>query len=152
MTAKERAIRERLRELECEDGSLDLDAVIESAKNPDDPMHSEFTWDVSKAAQERWRDQARALIRSVKYIEKTTQLELHCPNYVHITRPLGKTGYISMDSVKSSKDISLDVLNEEVRRARSTLERARAIADELQMRGPLEEAIARIVRLQKEIL
>lgn len=48
-------------------GRVDPVELIEAARNPEHPCHGDFTWDVEKAAAERWRDQARELIRSVKF-------------------------------------------------------------------------------------
>ena len=48
-------------------GRVDPVELIEAARNPEHPCHDDFTWDVQQAAQERWRDQARELIRSVKF-------------------------------------------------------------------------------------
>ena len=59
---KEAAIRSLERS-----GKVDPLDLIEAAKSPDHPCHGDFTWDVDKAATERWRDQARELIRRVKF-------------------------------------------------------------------------------------
>ena len=57
-------------------GRVDPNDLIEAAKSPNHPCHEDFTWDVGKAAAERWRDQARSLIRRVHFevqIEDTTE-------------------------------------------------------------------------------
>ena len=59
---KEAAIRSLER-----NGKVDPLDLIEAAKSPDHPCHGDFTWDVNKAAEERWRDQARELIRRVHF-------------------------------------------------------------------------------------
>ena len=41
--------------------------LIEAARDPEHPCHGDFTWNVAQASEERWRDQARALIRSCKF-------------------------------------------------------------------------------------
>ncbi len=48
-------------------GKVDPLDLIEAARHPLHPCHQCFTWDVDKAAEERWRDQARELIRAVKF-------------------------------------------------------------------------------------
>ena len=61
-TDKEAAIKALER-----DGRVDPNDLIKAARNPDHPCHGDFTWDVDQAASERWRDQARALIRQCKF-------------------------------------------------------------------------------------
>lgn len=48
-------------------GRVDPLELIEAARDPEHPCHNDFTWNVEQAAAERWRDQARALIRAVKF-------------------------------------------------------------------------------------
>lgn len=48
------------------DGTIPVEAVIATARNSGSPLHPWFTWDVQQAAEERWRDQARYLVRSVR--------------------------------------------------------------------------------------
>lgn len=149
MTAKQRAIRERLRQLEDESGFLDLELVIDDARDPNSPMHDQFTWDVNQAAMERWKDQARAMIRSVRYTEQTTKVELDVSHYVSVSQKTERAGYMSLDSVRTQKDLSEDVFNEELKRARAALERARAVSDILGRRAELEQAIEWIANLQR---
>lgn len=48
-------------------GKVDPLDLIKAAKSPKHPCHEDFTWDVKQAAAERWRDQARELIRRVHF-------------------------------------------------------------------------------------
>lgn len=48
-------------------GTVDPRDLIQAAKAADHPCHEDFTWDVKTAAAERWRDQARSLIRRVEF-------------------------------------------------------------------------------------
>jgi hypothetical protein len=48
-------------------GRVDPSDLIKVAKNKKHPCHDDFTWDVEAAAQERWRDQARKLIRRCSF-------------------------------------------------------------------------------------
>lgn len=150
MTAKQRAIKERLRELEDHNnGTLTPEVVVEDAKNPSSVLHDYFEWDDHKAAKEYRLDQARELIRSVRYVETTTQVELQAPNYLAVTLPTNEHVYMTVDKIKASKDLARDAMNEEIKRARSALERARAVADVLELSGELEKAIEWVVNLQK---
>jgi hypothetical protein len=49
------------------DGVIDPAELIEEARDPMHPCHGDFTWDVEKAAEKCWRDEARALIRQCKF-------------------------------------------------------------------------------------
>lgn len=62
---------ERIRQVEG--GTLPTHRVWTEARNEESPIHKAFTWDVEKAAEERWADQARALIRSVVVIQGESQ-------------------------------------------------------------------------------
>ena len=48
-------------------GKVDPRDLIRAAKAANHPCHEDFTWDVKAAAAERWRDQARKLIRRVEF-------------------------------------------------------------------------------------
>lgn len=48
-------------------GKVDPRDLIEAAKAASHPCHEDFTWDLKTAAAERWRDQARGLIRRVEF-------------------------------------------------------------------------------------
>lgn len=58
---KEAAIRALERK-----GKVDPKDLIDAARDSSHPCHENFTWDVHEAASERWRDQARKLIRACK--------------------------------------------------------------------------------------
>lgn len=48
-------------------GRVDPLELIEAARDPGHPCHGDFTWDIEAAAAERWRDQARLIIRKCKF-------------------------------------------------------------------------------------
>ena len=48
-------------------GKVDPEDLIEAARDESHPCHGDFTWDVGAAALERWRDQARSIIRKCKF-------------------------------------------------------------------------------------
>ena len=74
---KEAAVRELER-----NGKVDPMDLVNAARNPDHPCHRDFTWDVDQAAQERWRDQARKIIRTCKFEVVTTELTASTVRYV----------------------------------------------------------------------
>lgn len=52
-----------LRRIKGRKPTLHPRAVWTSARDPKSPLHSRFTWNVRKAAEERWTEQARELIQ-----------------------------------------------------------------------------------------
>lgn len=47
---------------------LTTEMVVEAARDPQNPLHDHFTWDVQKAAMKQWLAEARRLIQSVRYV------------------------------------------------------------------------------------
>ncbi len=74
---KERAIRS----LE-KNGKVDPADLIAAARNPTHPCHGDFTWDINKAAEKCWRDEARRLIRMVGFTLKVEDSGQRVVNYV----------------------------------------------------------------------
>jgi hypothetical protein len=74
---KERSIRALER-----NGKVDPNELIAAARAANHPCHECFTWDVSQAAAERWRDQARELIRRVTFEIRVDEQIERVVNYV----------------------------------------------------------------------
>lgn len=59
--------RDALWRMFVRDGSITPEAVVAEARDETSPeysnLHKYFTWDVQQAAEERWREQAKGLIR-----------------------------------------------------------------------------------------
>ena len=152
MTARTRAVKARLHDLErANDGLLLPDVVVEDARREDSPLHDIFEWDDAKAAHAHRLEVARQLIRSVRYEEKTTKTEISTPHYVHVTVAGQRSGYMSVDTVRDSDALSREVLGDEVKRAKAALERARNVADAIGLRSELELAIKQIIALEERV-
>lgn len=91
-------------------GRVDPVELIEAARDPNHPCHSDFTWDIEQAAQERWRDQARELIRSVKFEVKVEDVG----NAVCMYVPSGDEDavFMSLPKIRSKAQASAVVLAE----------------------------------------
>lgn len=76
-------------------GILRPEDVVERARNPNNVLHSKFTWDDDDAAH-KWRlHQARNLIRMCVTVSKHTNRTVHA--YVSLTTDrYGDSGYRSM--------------------------------------------------------
>lgn len=64
--AKQDQVREVLQDLYDERGELTPEMVVEEARDPGHPLHGDFEWDNSVAAEAYRRGQAAGLIRMVK--------------------------------------------------------------------------------------
>lgn len=98
-----------IRSLE-KNGRVNPVELIEAARNPEHPCHSDFTWDVEQAAQERWRDQARELIRAVKFEVLVEDIGNRVCMYV----PSGDDDavFVSLPKIRSKSQASAVVLSE----------------------------------------
>lgn len=107
-------------------GIVDPRDLIEAARNANHPCHEDFTWDVESAAAERWRDQARALIRRVKFEVVMDDVSISVPQYVAETRddePL----FTSITRMRSTESVS-DLLASEMAMLLGNARRVRGIA------------------------
>lgn len=102
-------IEAAIRALE-KNGRVDPEELIEVARDPEHVCHKFFTWDIEQAAKERWRDQARELIRSVKFEVRVEELGNRVSMYV----PSGDedANFISLPKIRSKAQASAVVLAE----------------------------------------
>lgn len=149
MTARQRILKARLRELEDVNGLLLPERVVEAAKDPNDVLHAEFEWDDAKAAHAHRIEQARELIRSVKYTESVVDVPFKVPgNYVNVTLPSSERGYMPLDSVRTDVYLARQTLTREIGFCVSALERARSVADIIGVREDLEQALSHLLALR----
>jgi len=119
--AKEKAIRQLEKR-----GKVDPNDLIEAAKIPSHPCHEDFTWDVDQAAQERWRDQARALIRKVKFEVIVEDVGTPVAEYVSLPDD-DDNRFTSLPKMRSVKTTS-SVLTTEIRMLHGLASRVYGIA------------------------
>ena len=135
----------RLQALQRE-GRLAVDDVIEDGRDPSSPLHAHFTWDIAEAAQERWRDQARALIRRVKLEVTVRQVAISVPRFVR--DPAEKHVYRPLLSVRCEEETSRRVIIDEMNRVVQAARRARAIATVLGS----DDDVTEIIRLAETVI
>lgn len=126
-------VEEALRALaDVSGGSLTPEAVVESARSPESPMHGLFTWDDAVAGQ-KWRlEQARELIRSVKVVISTEARAISTVHYVRDpSQAAGAQGYVSVTALRRDPEGARAAVLAEFSRAASALARARGLADAL---------------------
>ena len=133
-------------------GHLTPEVVIQAAKDPDSPLHSEFTWDDAEAAHRYRLVQARALIRSATLLVKTGETRTILPAFVRDPdKPHHEQGYISTVKVKSDEETVHAVLTEEFARAASILARAKKLAAYFGMEDDVAEVEQQIHRLRDAV-
>jgi hypothetical protein len=89
------------------DGLVDPAELIEAARDPMHPCHGDFTWDIEKAAEKCWWEEARALIRQCKFevrvedvgypvVEYVSNDEYESPVFHSVPKLRGKAAIRSM--------------------------------------------------------
>lgn len=131
-TAKIRA--QALKELEDRYGRVTARQLLEAARNKKHPLHREFEWNDSKAAERYRLIQAGEIIRSVRVKVIIDDVRVTSVGYVHdpAAGPNGE-GYRHIAHVRSEHDTAIETLEDEIARIVSLLERAKEIAVMLQL-------------------
>jgi len=94
------------------DGMVDPLDLIEAARSPEHPCHDDFTWDIEKAAEERWRDQARKLIRQVHFEILTDETVERCVMYVANETEAEEQLFVSVPKIRSKSEACSKFLRE----------------------------------------
>lgn len=143
-------VKERLEQIaRVHGGVLRPSDVVEDARDPSSPLHELFEWNVDDAAYEFWLHTARKIIASVKVNIVTETIALKAPAYVRDPRIHGgEQGYIATASVKTDRDVALEVLSAEVNNILSALRRARNVATALDMDDELNALMDQFMDMQ----
>ncbi len=91
-----------IRQLE-KNGKVDPLDLIEAARKPGHPCHGDFTWDIKAAAAERWRDQARAIIRRCRFEVKVEEVTTPVVKYVATNDE--ECLFVSLPGIRGKKDV-----------------------------------------------
>lgn len=113
-------------------GKITADEVLEDARNPSSPLHEQFEWDDSVAAELHRKEQARRLIRSVRVTIHTDTLTVRSIAYIRdpeVAAP--EQGYVSMKKLLTDREMAVRALNDELGRAMGAAQRAADIAQTL---------------------
>lgn len=147
------AVTKALRDIaDAHNGRLTPELVVEAAKSKTSPLHEHFTWDVKKAASERWIEQARSLIRSVKVEVSTTQFTVKAPAYIRDPVAAGDVqGYVSLARLRTDEDVARDAVISEFARASAALSRAKAVALALNIEHEIEDLRGRVAELTERV-
>jgi hypothetical protein len=107
------AAEELKRIIESNDNRVDANRIVEEAENPLNPLHEEFEWDDSVAAQEHRLWQARHLTGSLQFRQLTSNnREITGRMFVQISKPEGgqRKDYTLTTYALSQEDLRAEVL------------------------------------------
>lgn len=134
-------------------GRVTASQVVTAARNKDSALHSWFTWNIKEAAEERWLEQARALIRSVRVEVTTTHFTVQAPAYVRDpTVDPRLQGFASLARLRTDDDASREAVVNEFARASAALARAKHVAVALGLSDEIEEVRGRVLQLSERAL
>ena len=86
----------------AENGLLEAKTIVREARKPNNPLHKRFDWDLRRAAEQHWLDEARRLI----HVYVTVINGDHTPvrALVSLAQATGKPGYMPIRQALSSAE------------------------------------------------
>lgn len=121
-------IRDAIKKLEDRQGRLTAEIVLEEARKPTSVLHKCFEWDDTKAAEEWRKEQARKLIRTVRFHVTVEERPIRIPQYIRDPQKDGdEPGYVSLPRI-IRKPEGARVLAQEISNVTYLLQRATEIA------------------------
>jgi hypothetical protein len=145
-------VEDALRELE-RDGRLIPSEVVDSARDPDSPLHSHFEWDNDEAAEKYRLSQARTLIRTVKLMVTVHEVPVSVPYYVRDPEAdAQQAGYRSVISLRREEDTARAAIVDAMKRVSNAVRHAKQLAAVLGVADDLEhiDSLARGVSQRVE--
>ena len=138
--------------LKDERGRLTPDRVVDAARDEQNPLHGEFEWDDSIAAQ-RWRTyQARLLIGAVPLVITETDERRLTPHFVRDPAAAAdEQGYIAVTSLMDDPEAAAKAVKYEFVRALAAMKRAEEISDALGVKRLVSFSRRQLERTAKRI-
>lgn len=133
MTKKQKElIIKRLSYIEEKNGVLEARDVVDDARDFNSPLHDCFEWDDSIAGEKYREEQARVLIKTVYIQKRVSEHKKAVPFYVRDPKCNSKKqGYTPIVKIKTKKEEALEVVDEEIKRIISLIERSISVSDYL---------------------
>lgn len=133
-------------------GRLTPDLVIEHARDPKSPLHTEFNWDVEQAAWAHWRMRARQIISSVTVNITTSKSVVNCVAYVRDPdADSSEQGYVPTATLVSDEQRATTAMLYEISRLNATLLRAEQLASALMVEKEVVNIRKTVNRLQTRV-
>lgn len=149
-TERKKKILERLQSLEGDDGRITPEAVVEDARDPESPLHDEFEWDDSVAAEKYRLEQARRLLR-VRYTQHVDERVVVAPYYVREPER-EEQGYMNVLRVKDDITKAREVVQAEFDRVIAALKRARATAAVMGLADDIDKLLRDVFRVRERVV
>jgi hypothetical protein len=146
------AVRAECAALRDPSGTLLPEAMVEKARDKTSAMHYWFTWDVDEAAQKRWEDEARDLIRHLRISIVINDTVYIYPQYVRDPSvSASQQGYIETIRLRNDKDNAKEMLVREMSRISALMQRARSLAHVVDLVVELDALAESILGVQKRL-
>ena len=130
-------------------GRLTPDLVVQEAKDPDSILHNLFEWDDAEAGHQHRLFQARQIITSVRVVITTENKKISTVYYVRDPEAgSNEQGYVSIDKLKTDKDLARESIVLEFSRATAYLQRAKNHAQALGLEDDIESLILDVEELK----
>lgn len=145
-------VAQKLAEISEKHGRLTPDLVVMEARNPDSILHNLFEWDDAEAGHQHRLFQARQIITSVRVVITTENRKISTVYYVRDPEadPM-EQGYVSIDKLKTDKDLARESIVLEFSRATAYLQRAKNHADALGLADDIDELIVDLDQLRQKV-
>lgn len=132
-------------------GQLTPDNVIEEARDPESPLHGEFTWDLKAAAMMTWRSQARALISHFEISVVVHRKEYRIQEFVEAPgKPRKEQGYVAFTRLKDKKQLAREFFDRELGIAASYVSKTKDYARVLGLERRIERVVKDLTSLRAE--
>lgn len=132
--------------LEDEFGRVTPELVLDRARDPQTALHTQFTWSDEVAAHSFRLDQARTVIRSVKYEVTVNRQTVLTTRYVHdVALEPREQGYRDVRRVDEAS-LSDATIEAEVKRVQALFERGLGIAAMLGRETEFRRQVRALVR------
>jgi hypothetical protein len=141
-----------LRAVERRHGGVSAEAVLTDAAAPDHPWHNRFQWDDRVAGRLYRLDQARDMIRRVRFeIVENEVLYRSCAYVRDPGAHPSEQGYASVARLRNEKTRAREALLNEFLRVAASLKRARDLAGTLGLIGEIDTMIVSVEGLANRV-
>lgn len=138
-----------IRSLADADGHIEPRHVVDAARDSKSPIHENFPWDVNVAAEQRWLDIARELIRFVKLQITVENHTIVAPYYVpDPERPPRSQRYVQLTMAARDRALAQQIMIDEMDRIAAAIRRAQHAAIVLDMSEWLENMLRDVTTIK----
>lgn len=149
--SKKEIIAGRLTWLARKSGRLTPELVVRDAEDARSPLHSQFEWDDSKAAEQYRLEQARDLIRSVELKVTTTNYTYSTVGFVRDPDAGSGQGYIATQRLRMDRRRARDAFDLELVQVVARMERARNLAKILRLEAVWDALIRKMQKISEKV-